>query len=482
MRGSVFYPAEDDGTGQPFNQRLAKLGRSPIVFLAHGNHATVHDPADRNREDCPGGLIAGPGWLPIPNHKGYRFLQRQLARLGVIAASLDCNATNCVNLTSANIDARADLLLGAVAHFQGLDTGGDAIFGGRIDFTRVGLFGHSRGGEAVVVAGNQANRALGVDIRAVLSLAPTNFFGNQPDGYAFMTILPAGDGDVTDNGGAGFYDQLRPAPFKSQVYVDFAGHNYFNREWVTDEEGRLPPDILDRSAHERILSGYGIAFYRSFLLDHALTGYLTYRQHPPGFDPRHVHLSFEWKEQMTVDDHEQANGIVKNTLDQPTSQSAALTVEEYELWQGAAGGYRTDSFWGMSNGMVVEGAGVFRSGLAKPLDLGPNSGREIWLRVAEVSDGGGNPPAGVAFDLGVEDGHGSVAWISSDDIGPVPRPFDHALTATKSMLTTLRFPPRCLRAEGPRFDPSDIRAILIRADGHARNGIAFDVLQVVREP
>lgn len=72
-----------------------------------------------------------------------------------------------------------------MAHFQGLDTGGDAIFGGRIDFSRVGLFGHSRGGEAVVVAGNQANRALGVDIRAVISLASTNFFGNQPADYTW---------------------------------------------------------------------------------------------------------------------------------------------------------------------------------------------------------------------------------------------------------------------------------------------------------
>lgn len=57
VRGSVFYPAEDDGPGQPFNQRLAKLRRCPIVFLAHGNHATVYDPADRNREDC----TAAPG-------------------------------------------------------------------------------------------------------------------------------------------------------------------------------------------------------------------------------------------------------------------------------------------------------------------------------------------------------------------------------------------------------------------------------------
>ena len=41
-KGSVYYPAEDDGEDQPFNKRWGDLGRSPIVVMAHGNHYTYY--------------------------------------------------------------------------------------------------------------------------------------------------------------------------------------------------------------------------------------------------------------------------------------------------------------------------------------------------------------------------------------------------------------------------------------------------------
>ena len=70
-KGSVYYPAEDDGEKQPFNKRLAKLGRVPIVFMAHGNHSTAD-----------------------PSYLGYDYFQRDLAKMGIIAVSIDCNALN----------------------------------------------------------------------------------------------------------------------------------------------------------------------------------------------------------------------------------------------------------------------------------------------------------------------------------------------------------------------------------------------------
>jgi len=43
-KGSIYYPAENDGKDQPFRKRLAKLGRVPIVIMAHGNHSAA-DPS-----------------------------------------------------------------------------------------------------------------------------------------------------------------------------------------------------------------------------------------------------------------------------------------------------------------------------------------------------------------------------------------------------------------------------------------------------
>jgi len=70
----------------------------------------------------------------------------------------------------------------------------------------------------------------------------------QPNGSAFMTILPAGDGDVIDNNGAQFYDQATPDPYRSQLYVHFTCHNLFNRKWLLDEGVGL------RASRGRIMS------------------------------------------------------------------------------------------------------------------------------------------------------------------------------------------------------------------------------------
>jgi hypothetical protein len=478
-RGSVHYPAEDDGEGQDFNARWSEISRSPIVFMAHGNHGTFFDPSNRENEDC----VQNPGWVPIPNHKGYHYLQTQLARMGIIAVSIDCNATNCVAPSAVNIEERADLILGTIAHFQGLDTGGDAIFGDRIDFDKVGLMGHSRGGEAVIVAANQASARLGVDVGAVISLAPVRHTTHPTGEYPFMTILPASDGDVSSNPGARFYDKWKPSPFKSQVYIDSANHNYFNREWVTDEDGRTPPAVLQRGEHERILSRYGCAFFRTFLLGHNLTDYLTYRTHPPGIQTANVHLSFEWADQTIVDDHEQPNGIARNTMDELTSQSSGVSADEYELWQGASGAFTPNTFWGDTVGMVVESksSGLFRSPLDGGRDLSGSNEKslEIWVRVAEVSEGGANPPDGTAFEMGLEDGNGQLAWAHSDAVGGVPRPYDSPPGSTKSMMTTLRFPVSCFKPEEGRFDVGDVRAILLRFGRAQARPLAFDVLQIV---
>jgi hypothetical protein len=249
---------------------------------------------------------------------------------------------------------------------------------------------------------------------------------------------------------------------------------------VADEDGRVPPAVLQRGEHERILSGYGCALFRAFLLSHATTGFLTYREHPPGVDTRNVHLSFEWSKQFTVDDHEQPGGIAQNTLGQATSQSAGLSAAEFDFRRSAPGSHPTNSFWGRTSGMVVESksGGEFRSPLDKAQDLsGPN--HEIWVRVAEVSGGGANPAGATGFVMGLEDRRGQRAWADSDNVGGVPRPFDQPPGTTKSMLSTLRFPVRCFKPETRRFDRRAVAAILIRYDRTTPRELAFDVLQIV---
>src|SRR5262245_15864283 len=145
-KGRVYYPADDDGENQPFNGRLARVGRVPIVFMAHGNH----DPGD-------------------PSYLGYDYFQSDLAKMGIIAASIDANTLNGGGLSVQNIEDRADMIIDHIAHFQALDANPGSLFHDRIDFGKVGLMGHSRGGDAVVMAPSVIALP-GVSIVAVLAL------------------------------------------------------------------------------------------------------------------------------------------------------------------------------------------------------------------------------------------------------------------------------------------------------------------------
>ena len=482
VKGSVYYPANDDGEGQPFNDRLASLGRVPIIFIAHGNHGTYYNPEDRLQEwarNCDGESSPPATWLPIPNYQGYDYFQKQLAGMGIIAVSVDCNATNCCCGGVLNIEERADLIIDSIDHFKTLDSDSNSVFHQHIDFQSVGLMGHSRGGDAVVLVPEVIDMT-DIRIKSVIALAPTNFGASsgRPAGYAFMTILPAGDGDVWQNNGAEFYDQAVPDPFKSQLYVHYANHNFFNRQWLKDDG--VGPPVMSRHDHERVLSIYGCSIFRIMLLNHNyLISFLSRHTLPIHVTTSSIHLSFQHKDSFTVDNHEDNNGIVLNTFNLPTSQSGGLHADEYTFRHAAGSASFNSSFYGNSIGMVIEDKevnGIFRSQLSEQTSIVEN---EIWIRAAEVFTTS-IPSGQTGFELGLEDKRGTVVWVDSDDIGGLPRPYDRGGSGTKTMLKTLRFPCSCFTCINPTLDVENPAAILIRTSRGDRRALAFDDLQIQR--
>ena len=478
LKGTVFYPAATAGTGTPF---ASAVTLAPLVVMAHGNHGLFHDPADRTTEICanPGGFV------PIPNHKGYDYLQEFLARMGILAISVDCGPTNCLGLSATNIRERAEMIIQSLLHFDGLNKT-DAVFKGRLDLGRVGLLGHSRGAEAVLVAAETLaapGAAVKASVKGVISVAPTDkkvFKG--PGNFAFMAVLPAADGDVIDNDGAKFYDRALPKPFKCQLYIHGASHNLFNRQWVNNDG--LGPALLNRIEHERILSVYGCAFYRTVLLGHPLLKFLRVDERPPATRSDVVHISFEQPGVTTVDDHENRN-IALNTLGQPTTQSAGLTADEFDFSRTGAKTFNT-TFFGSTVGLVsttTAVAGRYRTALGAPRDL---TGKEIWVRAAEVYNGTSVPPNTTGYRLGLEDSAGVVAFVDSKDDGGLPRPYDRRTfdaaagnaDRTKTMLKTQRFPVSCF--DGPAtFDMTKVRAVVLQLDRGDNRAIALDQLQIV---
>lgn len=252
-------------------------GPRPLIVMLHGNHSTCgrFDPAVPGRVDddstytdtgkCPDGYVV------VPSHDGYAYLANQLASWGYYVVSI--NANRGINAAAGDDDdyglnlRRGRLIL---RHLMELDrwnttNSGAKILGyslrGKLDFSQIGLFGHSRGGEGVRAALNQYRDIGSIwpsqfrnkpTFRAVFELAPVDGQTNRvlnAEGVAWTVLLPTCDGDVSDLQGQHVYDRMvteraekQPAA-KAIFAVEGANHNFYNTEWQqSDSQGCYSTD------------------------------------------------------------------------------------------------------------------------------------------------------------------------------------------------------------------------------------------------
>lgn len=336
----IMYPADlNDAT------KVQGGGRLPLVLLVHGQHKCVEHGEH------------------IPNHQGYVYLQRELASHGIVSVGVDTNAANAIE---SHIEMRAEIMLGALDAMRAMDADSTSPFYKRLDFNRVGLMGHSRGGDAVVraaILNALRPSATRHRIRAVCSLAPTDFTGailpgppvglkpNHTDFY--LVVYGALDGDVSGYGGAlcaggtGFRHYDRAATDKAMVFLDKCGHNRFNTYWTNDEGGLLVTDINNRLAdattHRLLVNEYIGGLFRWRLLG---------KQAPKSlFDGTAanslgVGFSLQWsfgKEVVVLDDFEKA------TPNEGQRDNRPGTVEKMPevIADGTAVGKRTNHVTGV---------------------------------------------------------------------------------------------------------------------------------------
>jgi dienelactone hydrolase len=219
LNARVWYP---DGRG-PF----------PLVLVAHGNH-DMKDFSD----------------------PGYEYLGRHLASRGMILASLDMNFIN--GGIRAENDARGWLFLKHLEAWRGFDSVPDNPLRGLADLGRIGIMGHSRGGEAVghTVAFNRLTHYpddatltwdFGFDIRAVVAIAPVDGQYRPTNRLApvenvdYLVFHGTHDGDVTSFSGLRLWKRLRftdgQPHFKAAVYVHRANHGQWNTVWGAHDRG-----------------------------------------------------------------------------------------------------------------------------------------------------------------------------------------------------------------------------------------------------
>jgi len=251
-------------------------GPYPLILLMHGNHGicrwTITSTNDfcetSDDHDCHSW-----GMVTTPNAEGMLFQVETLAAQGYVAATVSANAMNC---RDDYIPERTQLLLEHMRQWkEWSDTGGDpfgTLWSGAVDMERVGLVGHSRGGDAVsnVPLALDDTPIEGVSVESIFAIAPTDYHDTTPVDTAYAVLLPSCDGDVETLMGKDIYDRgLDPDDpvVRAQVFYVGANHNYFNTEWYQNDGlwACNGSDIIDHQAHQGGLEAIEGAWFNGTL-------------------------------------------------------------------------------------------------------------------------------------------------------------------------------------------------------------------------
>jgi Cutinase len=323
----VRYPADVNGMDVSVS---AVKPTYPVVVIMHGMHSSV-----------------------TPSYQGYNYLLDHLASNGFIAVSIDCNAINAIGGMQ---DTRGQAILAHLTLLQSTNAN-PGIFQGKIDMTKIGIMGHSRGGDGVVQAEilNQS-QGLGWNIKAIVALAPTDFSGISPAPMnlatsKFLCVYGSNDGDVwggstpaTDYAGTGFRFYDRATVEKAVAFIYGATHNRFNTQWGT--EGKVDAasaKVVSDVQHQTLLKGYMTAFLQIHL--QGRTEQLDYFKGElkiPQASSVEVFTQYRPTVTMTLDDFETKPALNQNSLggtvafanlDGPPEENPAATIDVHSPHQ-----------------------------------------------------------------------------------------------------------------------------------------------------
>lgn len=461
FEGQLYFPTSG---GNKFDSKAKNL---PLVIIAHGY------------------------WTPgVESFKGYDYLAHHLVQWGMVVFSLNMDEVTGRSVPPESQQySRGEIILHAIDLLLG-----DAELSGRIDWQRIGLVGHSMGGEGVVVAQLlNESEGRGYGISGVVSISPTRWrpeavlrhtkYMQISGSLDQLTSSMTGSDSAAIFSGFRIYDRAwRP---KTHFWVYGLRHNPFNRIWPTAgdlfEEGlidvALPPDDHERAAR---------CLINAFLQD-ALAGQTAYAGYMEGtiFPRSLAHLQIHTQHskhprRIVLDnfgDADEQVPLVGVALDKFTnSRGQAVTghalLAPFDDVEHTGVAHSPHNTKGVELGWSADA--VYRSTTG---GLGGALTDVIALRIGQFyEDNALNPVAADADAFVVLHDGVNEAVVRLGAVAPIPYPDSagHVLCP----LRTVRIPLDAFKAVNPELNLNNIQTVALRFAARPSGHILVDDLEV----
>jgi hypothetical protein len=462
IAANVRFPADAAGATTP-GQISAARASYPVVVLVHGNSGFTN------------------------SYQGYDYLLDHLALNGFIAASIHMQPGQQGTDRARMLQTHLPILFG--------------MFGARAA-NNIGVMGHSRGGEAVVIAARLNNQeAWGWNFNAVVSLAPTNQYTFEHFGGAwaapYLVIYGSLDGDLGGIGDTGFelYDHAGDAP-KSMAFVYGACHDRFNIVWGDSDLyfGELTATdqaaVVSAATHQAIAKGYMAGFFRQHLLAEAKFGGIFRGEWVPAAvsasaPTMKIYTQYEDTVVRTVDNFEGAHSATSWQTSTIDATAGAVTASGLPVSPIEDELRNVDAHSPHLTGGLVLRWDTLGDAIEFRVPAGQRdvSGfQALSFRVGQRVNSASNP-VGQAQDLRVvlTDGGGHSREIRVSKIAEIPAPFVRGTDYyTKSAMNTIRIPLgtfhiHCLNVD--QVDLTDVVSLAFRFSEKATGELEIDSVQ-----